>query len=199
MNVVIEFVTACPINAYKIGSSTILPARAFIDDLNLLCTSVPDAKALLFCCETVLKWAGMEFRPEKSRSIVLVKGRCVQTSPFANHGSNIVIPLIHDMPIKFLGRIIDGSLSSLDELEEKVNAGLDIISKSCFKPSQKLWILHHLLIPRIRWPLLIYEISITCAQKLERKITIQMRKWLIFTILSPTFAFTPPTLRVVSQ
>ena len=71
--------------------------------------------------------------------------------------------------MKFLGRIIDGSISdrkSIDELEQKLLEGLKVISKSCFKGSQKLWILQHLLIPRIQWPLLIYEVSICYASRL---------------------------------
>jgi len=123
----------------------------------------------------------MKFRPDKSRSIVLVKGRCVHSSPFSDEPTGNVIPSIHDMPVKFLGRIIDGSLSdrkALDELEEKLLSGLDIISKSKFKATQKLWILHHLLIPRMQWPLLIYEIPMTFARSLERKISVCMRKWL---------------------
>ena len=43
---------------------------------------------------------------------------------------------------------------------------------------QKLWILQHLLIPRIQWPLLIYEIPISLAFKLEQKVSIFIRKWL---------------------
>ena len=43
---------------------------------------------------------------------------------------------------------------------------------------QKLWILQHLLIRKIRWPLLIYEITISLAFKLEQKVSIFIRKWL---------------------
>ena len=43
---------------------------------------------------------------------------------------------------------------------------------------QKLWILQHLLIPRIQWPLLIYEIPISLAFKLEQKVSIFIRNWL---------------------
>ena len=43
---------------------------------------------------------------------------------------------------------------------------------------QKLWILQHLLIPRIQWALLIYEIPISLAFKLEQKVFIFIHKWL---------------------
>ena len=71
--------------------------------------------------------------------------------------------LITSRPVKFLGRIIDGSLSyrnSSAELADKLLAGLTTIDRSHFTGTQKLWILQHLLIPRIQWPLLIYEVPI---------------------------------------
>ena len=91
------------------------------------------------------------------------------------------IPSIHSRPVKFLGRIIDGSLSdrnSSAELANKLLAGLTTIDRSHFTGTQKLWILQHLLIPRIQWPLLIYEVPISLAFKLEQKVSVFIRKWL---------------------
>ena len=91
------------------------------------------------------------------------------------------IPSIHSKPVKFLGRIIDGSLSdrkSTKELQDKVLTGLKVIHKSSFKGSQKLWILQHLLIPKIQWALLIYEVPISVASSLEKRISFYIRKWL---------------------
>ena len=85
------------------------------------------------------------------------------------------------MPVKFLGRIINGSLidrNSTDELQQKLVLGLNIINKSSFKGTQKLWTLQHLLIPPLKWSLLIYEISIFHASFLEKKISKFIRKWL---------------------
>ena len=91
------------------------------------------------------------------------------------------IPCIHSRPIKFLGCIIDGSISdrnSSAELTDKLLAGLSVIDKSHFTGTQKLWILQHQLIPRIQWPLLIYEIRISLAFKLEQKVCVFIQKWL---------------------
>ena len=91
------------------------------------------------------------------------------------------IPSIHSRPVKFLGRIIDGSISdrnSLDELEKKLLDGLNIIDTSHFTGSQKLWFLQHLLIPRIQWPILIYEVPISLAFKLEQKASVYIQTWL---------------------
>ena len=56
--------------------------------------------------------------------------------------------------------------------------GLSVIDKSHFTGTQKLWILQHLLIPTIQWALLIYEIPISLAFKLEQKVSIFIHKWL---------------------
>ena len=91
------------------------------------------------------------------------------------------IPSIHSSPVKFLGRLIDGSLSdrkAIEELKEKLSTCLKTISKSFFTGAQKLWFLQHLVIPRIQWSLLIYEVSISCALSLEKSISIYIRKWL---------------------
>ena len=56
--------------------------------------------------------------------------------------------------------------------------GLNVIHKSSFSGSQKLWILQHLLIPKVQWVLLIYEVSISSVSTLENKVSVFMRKWL---------------------
>ena len=85
------------------------------------------------------------------------------------------IPSIHSRPIKFLGHIINGSISdrnSSPKLTDKLVAGLSVIDKSHFTGTQKLWILQHLLIPSIQWPLLIYEIPLSLAFKSEQKVSV---------------------------
>ena len=150
-----------------------------MDDINIMSTSVAGAQDLLARCSKALKWAGMDYRADKSRSIVIIKGKTMNTTPFtASEPANSTdfschIPSIQSMPVNFLGRIIDGSISdrkALDELQEKLFEGLKIIYKSSFKGTQMLWILQHLLIPRVQWTLMIYEVSMTFALRLEQNI-----------------------------
>ena len=161
--------------------------HAFIDDPSLMYSTVSGAQALLSWCLTALNWADLEYRGDKSCPIVIVKGRSMNTTPFSVSKASdqpevsSSIPSIHSRPIKFLGRIIDGSISdrnSSAELTDKLLAGLSVIDKSHFTGTQKLWILQHLLIPRIQWPLLIYETSISLTFKLEQKVSVFIRKWL---------------------
>ena len=68
-------------------------------------------------------------------------------------------------------------------------AGLSVIDRSHFTGTQKLWILQHLLIPRIQWPLLIYEIPISLAFKLEQKVSVFIPKWLHLHHSTSTLCF----------
>ena len=71
------------------------------------------------------------------------------------------IPSIINNPVKFLGRLITFDLKDTDQIKSfslAVSKGLSLIDKSPHRGVHKVWILQHLLVPRLRWPLLIYEI-----------------------------------------
>ena len=187
MNIILEYSMQARVPKFTTNNTTLPLLCAFMDDLSLMCTKVSGAQTLLSQCITALTWAGLEFRADKSRSIVIVKGRSMNTTPFSVSKASVQpevpspIPSIRSRPNKFLGRIIDGSISdrnSSAELKDKLLAGLSVIDRSHFTGTQKLWILQHLLIPRIQWPLLIYEIPISLASKLEQKVSVFIRKWL---------------------
>ena len=89
------------------------------------------------------------------------------------------ISCIHSRPVECLGRIVDRSISdrkSLHGLEEKLLHGLGIIDTFHFTGSQNLWFLQYLLFARIRWLILIYEVPISSAFKLEQKASVYIRK-----------------------
>ena len=188
MNIIIEFVSLSKAPPVVSPSTHPLPLiRAFMDDVNLMSSTIQGTQDLLSRCLTALKWAGMSFRADKSRSIIIKKGRSMNSTPFSSSESSNpsdfsgYIPSIHAMPIKFLGRVINGSLSdrnSVQELKDKLSEGLKIIHCSPHSPSQKLWILQHLLLPRIQWPLMIYEISSSVALSLEQTVSKFIRTWL---------------------
>ena len=188
INVIIEYVLTSEAKQVTHSTNVSLPlVRAFMDDLNLMSTSIADTQDLLSKCTTALSWAGMNFRADKSRSIIILNGRSINSTPFkvseqkSPTDFSCYIPSIHSTPVKFLGRKIDGSLSdrkAIDELEEKLMSNLKIIHKSPFSGTQKLWFLQHLLVPRIQWSLLIYEVSTSCALLLEKRISVFIRKWL---------------------
>ena len=184
MNIIIEYASVAKVPKFIFKNTELPLLRAFMDDLSLMSSTVSGAKHLLSRCITALTWAGLEFRADKSRCIVIIKGRSMNVTPFSISKSKDClesIPSIHTRPVKFLGRIIDGSISDRNssiEIQKKLFDGLNIIDNSFFSGVQKLWILQHMLIPRIQWPLLIYEIPLTFAFKLEQKVSVFIRKWL---------------------
>ena len=162
INVIIEYAILSKAPPFIYSGKVSLPlVRAFMDDMSLMSSSVPGANDLLSLSTTVLTWADISYRAHESPSIVIIKGRSMNSTPFSiekpstpTDFSNF-IPSIHSQPVKFLGHIIDGSLSdrkSVSELEKKLFSGLKIIDRSPFKGGQKLWILQHLLVSRIQWP-----------------------------------------------
>ena len=159
--------------------------KAFVDDLFLISPSISKSQELLNRCVTALSWSNMSFCTAKSRSMVIKKGIVSKESAFTiladnpEHPENI--PSIHQNPIKFLGRSINSSLSDTDAIEKfttQIIDGLKAIDSSAHRGIHKVWFLHHILIPRARWPLLIYEVSLSAVFKLEQKISFYIRKWL---------------------
>ena len=110
--------------------------------------------------------------------MVIEQGKIVNFCPFKvqtkDSNSCEFVPSIHANPIKFLGRVITASLSDSEKIESVASYFLESlirIDKSGLRGTQKIWVLEHLLIPQLRWPLLIYEISLTRVMKLEQKDT----------------------------
>ena len=155
MNIILEYSLQVIVPKFTTNNTELLLLHAFMDDPSLMSSTVSGAQTLLSHCATALTWAGLEFQADKSHSIVTIKGRSVNSTPFsvskATHQpeSSSSIPSIHSRPVNFLDGIIDGSLSDRNssvELADKLLVGLRIIEKSHFNGTQKLWILQHLLI-----------------------------------------------------
>ena len=156
----IEYTLASSAHKFVSTGHVVFPLlRAFMDDLNLMFSSFSGLQNLLQRCVKALSWAGMYFRANKSRSIVIARGKSMNRTPFyvteplTPSDLTNYIPSIHSVPVKFLVRIINGSLTErnlIDELQQKLVLGLNIINKASFKGTPNLWILQHLLIPRIQ-------------------------------------------------
>ena len=143
-----------------------------MDDMFLMSPSIPATYILLDCCAVALIWARM------SRSMVIDNGKVIDISSFSFKGE--IIPSIHANPVRFLGRNIDFTVTdkhSVEKFVSKVLSGLKLIDRS-HKGIHKVWIPQNMLIPRLRWPLLNYEISISVVNRLEHKMSSYLRKWL---------------------
>ena len=155
------------------------PIRAYMDDLTMTTTSVMGGRWLLKGLERNMTWARMYFKPAKSRSLVLKKGKVMEKVRFTVAGETI--PTLSEKPIKSLGKTFNSSLKdtavkqmTIKDLEE----WLTKIDKSGLPGRFKAWLFQHAVLPRILWPLLVYDIPITTVESLERAISNRSRRWL---------------------
>ena len=147
MNIILEYSLHVKVPKFTTNSTELPLLCAFMNDLTLMSSTVSGAQTLLSHCTTALTWAGLEFRADKSCSIVIIKGSSMNSTAFSvpkatdQPEPSSSIPFIHSRPVKFLVCIIDGSLSDRNssvELADKLLAGLRIIDKSQFTGTQKL-------------------------------------------------------------
>ncbi|XP_057296267.1 uncharacterized protein LOC130625225 [Hydractinia symbiolongicarpus] len=174
INVIIKYVCAEEElkSCVSPGDSDHPPVKAFMDDIFLMSSSVPQTQNLLDRCVTTLHWAAMGFRPLKSRTIVIANGKVLDQSPFCVLQEPI--PSIHANPVKFLGMTIYSTLSDSAVVQQVIVNAVEqvkLIDKSSHRGIHKVWFSHHLLIPRIRWPFLIYEVSISRIVSLEQNLS----------------------------
>ena len=150
-----------------------------MDDLTVTTTSVMGGRWLLKGLERNMTWARMYFKSVKSRSLVLKKGKVMEKVRFTVAAETI--PTLSEKPIKSLGKTFNSSLKdtaakqkAIKDLEE----WLTKIDKSGLPGRFKAWLFQHAVLPRILWPLLVYDIPITTVESLERAISNRLRRWL---------------------
>ena len=179
-NIIIEFVAADKLSRYRLANGNLLPLlRAFMDDLSVMTTSVPDGITACSRVDIVLDWARMKAKAVKSRSCVIKSGRSLHIEPFSVNKEPI--PSIQRNPVKTLGRIYDGNLS---DRQAKIDLGVQIksclrtVDKSLLAGVMKLFTYQHTLLPRVSWPIMIYDVAMSWVEKYERSINVSLRKWL---------------------
>ncbi|XP_054628013.1 uncharacterized protein LOC129179159 [Dunckerocampus dactyliophorus] len=157
------------------------PIRAFMDDLTVTTTSVPGGRWILQGLEKLISWARMSFKPIKSRAMVLKKGKVVDKFRFFVDGT--AIPSITEKPVKSLGKIFDCSLrdsASIQITIKELETWLSAVDKSGLPGRFKAWIYQHGVLPRVLWPLLVYEVPLSTVETLERRISTYLRRWMGF-------------------
>ncbi len=154
------------------------PIRAYMDDLTTLTTTVPCTKRLLEKLHQNITWARMKLKPSKCRSISIVKG---QVTDQRFHVGVTPVPTVSEMPVKSLGRWYDAKLKDTEQFEHLKNYTsmyMERIKKTLLPGKLKLWCFQFGILPRLLWPLTVYEIPVTKVEKLERLISIQLKQWL---------------------
>ncbi|XP_067284127.1 uncharacterized protein [Pseudorasbora parva] len=155
------------------------PIRAFMDDLTVTTPHVPGGRWILKGLEEMTSWARMCFKPAKSRALVLKKGKV--SNKFSFTLGKTQIPSITDKPVKSLGKVFDCSLkdtAAIHATNIELEGWLAAVDKSGLPGKFKAWIYQHGILPRILWPLLIYEVPISTIEGFERRVSRFLRKWL---------------------
>ena len=138
-----------------------------MDNLTITTTTHIQARWIL---TTLTSWARMKFKPAKSRYMVIKNGRL--TTRFRLGIQDDDIPSIEGNLIKCLGKWYDDTLQDVNNskrVEEQVKDGLKNIDRSGLPGKFKAWLFQHGLLPRLTWPLMLYEINLTTVERTRPK------------------------------
>ena len=103
--------------------------------------------------ENLFTWARMRFKPTKSRSLVIRRGK-LDKIVFRITGQTI--PAIQEKPIKCLGTWFNEKMcdtESIAEMRSQTGEWLEAIERSGLPGSYKAWCYQHGLLPRLIWPM----------------------------------------------
>jgi hypothetical protein len=154
-------------------------SRGFMDDMTITTSTQVQARWILAALSRLVEWARMSFKAEKSRSLIIVKGKV--NSRYELKVQNQSIPSITERPVKCLGKWFDASLKDTEQVKQlktKVQDGLRKIDKTGLPGKFKCWMYQHSLLPRLTWPLMLYEVATTVVENLERIVNKSLRRWL---------------------
>jgi len=121
----------------------------------------------------------MEFKPAKSHSLVLKKGKVTDRFCFSIKGAEK--PSLSKQPVKSLGKIFDSSLRDFASVQltcQELKSWLRATDRSGLPGKFKAWIYQHGILPRILWVLLVYKVPISTVETLERRVSSCLRRWL---------------------
>ena len=155
------------------------PVRAFMDDMTVTAKTVTEGRWMLEDLSRVITWARMKFKPAKSRSLVLKKGKVDNRYRF--RVGEETIPTVSEKPVKSLGKWFDSTLRDTQNNKavlDQVAEWMLKVEKSGLPGKYKAWCFQHGVLPRLLWPLLVYEIPLTTVETMEKKTTTYLRRWL---------------------
>ncbi|GFO00046.1 reverse transcriptase [Plakobranchus ocellatus] len=89
------------------GGCSMPPLKAFMDDTTIIC-SKDETRRMLTRLDVLMSWCRMEFKPKKSRSLSIRKGKVGEATTFTVAEQQI--PTVSQEPVKSLGRWYDSSM-----------------------------------------------------------------------------------------
>ena len=162
------------------ASGVYLPSnRGFMDDLTVTTKTHVQARWVLTALGETATWARMKFKQNKSRSLVIKRGQVTKKVNLQVQGEDI--PSITECPIKCLGKWYDASLkdnNNTQRIKHQLQDGLKHIDQTGLPGKFKAWLFQHGLLPRLMWPLMLYEIMTSTVESFEKNINRYLRRWL---------------------
>ena len=152
--------------------------RLFMDDIATSTNTLVQTKYLLERLTESFKKAELKVKPEKCRSLVIIKGETSRRTPTMDGAP---ITSIMDKPIKYLGKKYNQRLDDreqADETIEEVECMLKKVDRCKLPGKYKAWMLQHMLLPRVMWPLTIYNVPISKVMHIQKQLTGRLKKWL---------------------
>ena len=143
-----------------------------------LIQGVGDTESILARLQELFTRCRMKAKPPKSRSLSIIKGNVTETRYFINGDP---IPTVREEPVKSLGRLYKLPLTDRHwglELEKTTTDSLRMIDKVDLPGKLKVWLYQHGLLPRLMWPLQVYEVALTRVETIQQHINKFLRKWL---------------------
>ena len=153
-------------------------ASLFMDDIATRTENLVQTKYLLDKLVGNLKWAGLSIKPEKSRSLVIINGKVSNKTPSIE---GVPITSITEKPVKYLGKLYNKTLNEQEQAEEvlvDLKQGLKKMEKIRIPGRYKAWMFQHMMLPRIMWPLTIYNIPESKVEVMQMQITSHLKRWL---------------------
>ena len=121
----------------------------------------------------------MKFKARKSRSVVILKGKVQENYQFWIQGEDI--PSLSGQLIKCLGKWYRSSLNDQENIKNFIAQLEDFLNRiqDTHLPGKfKVRMLHHGLIPKLRWPMMLYDMAISTVERMERQVSGRIKKWL---------------------
>lgn len=127
--------------------------------------------------EKIIGWARMSFKPTKSRSLVLMRGKVADKYRFLylRYTNSQHVREANKEP----GKVFDSSLrdsACIKNTCEELEQWLKDVDKKCLSGKFKAWVYQHRILPRILLPLPLYEFPITTIIKASESLFEEMAR-----------------------
>ncbi|GFO09406.1 reverse transcriptase [Plakobranchus ocellatus] len=140
-----------------------------MDDTTIICSKEDETRWMLTRLDDLMSWCRMDFKPKKSRSLSIRRGKVDEAFTVVEQQ----IPTVSQEPVKSLGRWYDLSMKDIRrgaETLELASESLLVINKCGLQGKFKIWCPQFMLIPQLLWPLLDNDICSSTVETIEAQI-----------------------------